>query len=785
MIEKPMTPHADAILGSYWEEGLTPGQLSDRSLVLAGLAADMDNTSLDGQVKSQRMLGHGSGNLVTAMSSTWRNYFVRVGDIGSRVGQASGLLAEWAATLNAMLTEMAGVVWAAEAGIQAIEVNELELTASGQDPQAMIRAIVVEAQGQIAAISAAAAAGLAGMPEWAGGQADEGSGRPARDSLIGDSADRNVAIPGGEVPSTQEGPVPVSQRTPLSDTAGGVPATRGSGTGAGTDSGASPPGQSAPTSPDAGTSVDPGAGAPGRAAPTGSDNPASSVSPTAGNRPALETTPTSSATTDVTSAHQPSSSTSMPGRGADGGHTDRAPSSTPSPPSSAGLTRADAIYESGPVGVGLPGLPNTGTPVAAAANALAAAAATTAVAQPVAPSSAAPVAPPVSPVSPVTGSAFAPAPSTVAVPPAAVPVASAAPMVTSMPSAGAAPPAQPQVGAAQIPPGAAPQSQSNNSAATGQASATAPVIPPVPAARVFDDAAGIFIAPFGGRWTGGEVPAPDPDLAALQWVLESAGGGDEDCWAAGMLVTDARRQVVVTTDRGRSWFPRNARLPADVITPWTHPDCARWEGLRDPARVIIEHAAAIPGASLTALVSSAGNIPAVAVEIPFAFVRVSRAVRSQVTTVSRMAFGVRTQHLEAAASLTEPEQQRKQALWLAHDAVHRAGVRGKARTIVDFIAAQPQAIWPHRSAGLSWQQLAEEHDQLRSMERTLRLDVRDIPVGEVDTGGGRCRELLIAAYACEAVVALCEPDARQALEDALYSWSMLMELVAAKGMVTP
>ncbi|MGV0743868.1 hypothetical protein [Mycolicibacterium sp. XJ870] len=761
MIEKPVTPHADEILGPYWENNLKPGLLSDRSVTLSSVADGVDSASLDGQVNSNRMFAHGDGTLVTAMSTSWQKFFVQVGDIGSQVGQAAALLAAWAATLNGMLTKMAGVVWAAEALIDTIEASEATLIASGQDPEAMVRMVIVEAQEQVVVISAAAAASLAALPDWAGTGSDGAGDQSPMDMLVGDWD--NLLGPAGDAPASAPGQAVVSQDSLPGSSGTGGPAAPGNGVASGADTG----------------TVTAGNGAPGNAVPTGVDGSTSAPSTPVSGGSTPEAMPTANTTADLMSgSNQGGASITAPGN-------DAALSEGAS--SSAGPTTADQLSESGHGGMGVTNLSASGVPLAAASS-LAAASASAAVA-PVsgptptpAPTAPAPVAPPMTPLSPVTGSALlAPSPPA-AVPGAAVPAAiSPTPVVAPTPVVGTPVPAVAHSAAGQTPMHAG-QSSSNSQPGTGQPTSTAPVPPPIPFVRGLDDSASVFVGPLGGQWAGAMMSVTDRDLAALQWVVESAGGGGEVCWAAGMLVTDARRQIVVTTDRGRSWLPRRARLPADIVTPWTHADCTRWEGLRDPARVVLEYAAAIPGATLSALVSSATSAPALAAGIPFAFVHVPSAARSQVAQVSRQALGVSPQHQELADNITEPEQQRKQALWLAFDAVQQAELGGPARTIVDTLAAQPR---PNNSADLGWQQLNSELDRIRSLERLARLDVRDVAVGELDTGGGPCRQLLVAAYATEAVAALSDPDARQALEDALYCWSMLMELITAKETVSP
>jgi len=269
----------------------------------------------------------------------------------------------------------------------------------------------------------------------------------------------------------------------------------------------------------------------------------------------------------------------------------------------------------------------------------------------------------------------------------------------------------------------------------------------------------------------------DEDLAAVQRVVEAAGGAAEVQWAAGMVVTSGRRQVVLTSDRGRGWVPAQTFLPADVAMPWSHEDSSRWEGLVDPARVIVEYAAAAHG-QLTALASTFSSPPGVAAGVPWAFVDGTDRAHPELLSgpvVTRFELQVSEARRRAVKHIADSVEQRKQILWLAFNADERAGTsdtRHQMLTILrDHMGRIDNARWV---AALPWERLEEEYHQLRVDERAARIDVRDVEVGELDTAGGACRPLLAQAYATEAALALRNPVAQRALADATYSWSMLL-----------
>lgn len=116
---------------------------------------------------------------------------------------------------------------------------------------------------------------------------------------------------------------------------------------------------------------------------------------------------------------------------------------------------------------------------------------------------------------------------------------------------------------------------------------------------------------------------PNPDLVLAQTVLEGILAASPRVvglgWAVSVVATaSGAQQVLVTSNEGRGWIPRDLFLPRDVLSPWTYggPQVAAasvaWENVTDPGRVLAEHAWAMRGRyELRALVSTAAVSAAV------------------------------------------------------------------------------------------------------------------------------------------------------------------------------
>ena len=400
------------------------------------------------------------------------------------------------------------------------------------------------------------------------------------------------------------------------------------------------------------------------------------------------------------------------------------------------------------------------------------------------------VAPP--PITP-TAAAAGPAPVAVAAAGAPAAAAGAGPVVAS-PAAGAPPAAgavthtAAQGGSAASGPPAGGSTAAGPSSA-GPADRGAPNVSPIQP---------LSVPPITGLESVGLVPVGPPppllglttttvdsvdvedsvDVDRVRRVVEAAGGASQVRWAAGIVAIGDRQRLGVTSDRGRGWMPAEAVLPADVFLPWRHPQSRRWEGLRDPARVILEFAAA-SGGRVVALASTGGP-PAVAAGIPWAIADTTEHAHPELVggpVVTRFEVGVPA-GLRGQAATVPPQELRERAFWAAYDAALKLGL-----TVPLLATIEPNV---HRIGdlrwlnSLNWGGVVAEHTDLCGQERAERLDVRDIPAGRVDTGGAG-RRYLARAYAAESLLAVRTASPEQALRDALYAREMALAIPPARA----
>lgn len=280
------------------------------------------------------------------------------------------------------------------------------------------------------------------------------------------------------------------------------------------------------------------------------------------------------------------------------------------------------------------------------------------------------------------------------------------------------------------------------------------------------------------------------DLAAVRITLEAVGGGDHVQWAAGMVAVSGSKQLVVTSDRGRGWMPPNAVLPANIELPWRHPEAAQWEGLLDPARVIVEYAAAI-GGTLTALASTMFSPPGVVADVPFAYVDATERAHPELLTslilqgptATRIELQVDQKWRDKARAVTIEAEQRQLALNCAYeahiDAEKLSGGVGHsdARQRLFDVLRNRQGVAPARIAEVRplWDELENERIALRDLEHAARVDVRDVAIGQLDNSGGDGLPYLVQGYATEAALGLLTASAAGAFSHALYYWAMLLK----------
>jgi len=275
------------------------------------------------------------------------------------------------------------------------------------------------------------------------------------------------------------------------------------------------------------------------------------------------------------------------------------------------------------------------------------------------------------------------------------------------------------------------------------------------------------------------APAFNEDLAVVRSVVEAAGGAAEVSWAAAVVIANGERYLVATSDRGRGWMPAAAMLPAHVVFPWSHPAAARWEGLRDPARVLVEFAAAAEGRIVALASTHSMSPPAVALGVPWVFADGTDQSHPELWSgqlATRFDLQVPVGRRSQVVAITDPVEQRMQALWVAMDADARAGTMPWRTAVLNALNTRPDRLGDRRwVTGLAWSGIEDAHRRLMQQERAARVDVRSVAVGSVDTAGAG-RGLLAQCYATEAALALAHPIAASSLTEAVYAWTHLLEI---------
>lgn len=773
MTPKPSSPHANEILQSFWEDSLDPAELVRRALQLGKLSAELLAKSEDGQVGALQLLNYGQGALAESISGAWTRYFFQMGLTSAAVGQASTDLIVAATVLGNMLLQMSGVVTQAESVISNLEAARPILEFHGLDVDSLIRGVVTEAQGQIVSLSAAAAAGVPQNPIMSmpppgmssvsvapGGIPQAGvNGPPTMPSEFTPVSGQKVTgdpstATGHALPPTQATGEPAVVQTPSpvpTQALTGAPAGPGLnpsslGGVSSPNVGSAPPGM--PSSPMSPSTLSAPSTTPSLSAPVQPGSNMASVSPTALGAPAAAPgqpvsgmpAPTSTMVTPLSGVAANVGTSAVSGGAVLGGG---APAMSVAAAGSA-VPAAPAVAAS----AGVPASPvasTTATPVSSSV------AAATRIFAPTMGSSL--IAPPVT-VSPV-----APAQAGTHLVPAGGPAGVTTPAGTD--HASLRPPTH----------GHGPADSSDSDKHRDDQPALAPIVAGLDGAVI----PGVVLAAVGNPLA---LPV-DEYVSTARRIIAAIGGGGDVGWAAAVMDVDGTHRLALTSDRGRGWLPADAVVPDGILNPWEHRDSARWEGLADPVRVLLEYAAAT-GARIEAVASTRAGGGAGTSSVSSIVVDASLRARPELldmATTDRVRLQVAERQQQAVNAITDPIQQRVQALWLACDADARAP-KSAVRTQV-LTACQQNLARIHQPrwlAGLPWDRLADEHHDLCVRERGARLDARDIAVGALDTGGGPCRKLLAQAYANEATLALRDLDPAAALLSAVYCWSMLLDI---------
>ena len=788
VIMKPETPHAEEILNGEWEDYFGPHDLWERSDALRKAGDDALLESAEGFSNCLRMEWCGTGLLLDSIVAAWRRYWQQVTEYGKNYHLAADTVGGWASQMHSTNKLMAETVYQCEERIAKVEAQRVAMLGKGKDPDADIKAIITEGQQEVrgyvnavvitipAELTDSGNPGVITIPplrlDQAGSAANSTHGgagiapNQASPSAPQASPAANSTHGGAGIAPNQASPSAPQASPAANSTHGGAgiapnqaspsapqasPAANSTHGGAGIAPNQASP--SAPQASPAANSTHGGAGiAPNQASPSGVSGGSAGGSVGGGVGGSGRAGAGAASGAGLGSGQGVSSNNVAAQNIADLSHESSVVDS------GGGSSRPESVVAAHDVagtpvsGSSAPFMPSAGVVggVGSAATGVASGA----------------VSGVVSGAGVAAGTAVGAAVSGVGGAPGGVaPVSGQGPPVVSTPSVSAV--SSGFVGPTPTPTPAGAGAGVVNAAGGNAVAASGSVGSVVRPAGVADSSVVAGARQDGGQQVsvsrqaagsvdgvvGGLAPADagavgfvpvhsdsdpvvavdDPDVVFARSVLLECGGG-EVSWAAGVFTTGGRRQLVVTTDRGRGWMPPQVLLPRDVVVPWSHEKSGCWEGLTDPLRVLLEWAAVHDGGEFTALAGSRPTAAQALTTAPFSVARV-RADPSDTDgdqRVSRGFFNVDQAHTDAVAALGGQTAMREYGLRLAVDGVRRAGVHGPARDMCEVFCADLNMLSPRRYCDLDWEPLVGEHNKLSRSEVRARRDVADVGVGDLD-----------------------------------------------------
>ncbi len=280
-------------------------------------------------------------------------------------------------------------------------------------------------------------------------------------------------------------------------------------------------------------------------------------------------------------------------------------------------------------------------------------------------------------------------------------------------------------------------------------------------------------------------------LAAVLAATDSVVGTH---WAVGVLRGPAGAGVFITSNEGRGWLPAGLYLPREVSTPWLWDEmldngsgttASPWEGITDPARVLVEFGLAWgpkANASVVALASSApidGSLQTRFPDVAMAgLVGPAYDVDLRVQTpdtVDRLELAGSQQAAAAIGSVPDSQIYARCAELAgdAHAKLLHSGPSSadtaESRRIRERILAVVESR--QEVAPQWWEELREADDLLAASMLSRRVDVGRVEPGDlrIDEEGAALRDMVFERRCNELLLLLAGDPTRQQLRDAAYA----------------
>lgn len=301
-----------------------------------------------------------------------------------------------------------------------------------------------------------------------------------------------------------------------------------------------------------------------------------------------------------------------------------------------------------------------------------------------------------------------------------------------------------------------------------------------------------------GERVNGDLVLARSLLSSLLAAAESTALGVS--WAVSVMRHSGGVSAFVTSNEGRGWLPAGVFLPRELSTPWTWSvsEQAPWEGLADPARILVEFAAAWgvkSGAGLSALVSSEP------IDADMLRQLGDIAAEGSVQAAPTMDYSAPASGLEDRLGLVgaprlldqvagvRPERLRGRCLELAVDAHIRVAKMNAGNPATLGAPALRERILGAMQHGRPvvaewWEELRDTDDLMAASVLPLRADVSRIAVGQLRnedsdprsvSGTAAVRALAFERRCNETVLLLAQDPTRQTLRDTVYAHGQIVD----------
>ncbi|GAB3134257.1 hypothetical protein GCM10027289_25790 [Tsukamurella serpentis] len=151
MIDRPDTPHADALLEGIWEDEVTPDDLASRALSAAQASSYAFRVASEGSTATAQLGEVDVADFLESETGKWAQSFIGIVRVGESLVHVAHALGDLARSLQQVNLEQSQIVYQVEADIEAARRQS---ALAGDDPAERIAELIETARARAAEVAA-------------------------------------------------------------------------------------------------------------------------------------------------------------------------------------------------------------------------------------------------------------------------------------------------------------------------------------------------------------------------------------------------------------------------------------------------------------------------------------------------------------------------------------------------------------------------------------------------------------------------------------------------------